>query len=226
MTADPRVVPEGRLLSSVSWDTMLELACCGAGVMHARAVDLARRRRIPFHVRSAFSRKDGTVVEGDAIESGPVVAAITGLPRVAEVRLSGLSLSPVARAAFFEALDALIEDLSGLHQYGEADRSHVAFHIAVNPEAEDVLSRLRELTERQGGRMNVSMDHAAVSVVGTGVLDAPAVAARAHRAMAEAGVSPASFQSGNLSLTFLVPHESYAAAQHALHREFLEAGAV
>ncbi len=222
MTADPRAVPGGRLLPQVSWDTMLEMACCGAGVMHARAVDLARRRRLPFHVRSAFSRKEGTVVQGDAMESGPVVAAVTGLARVAEVRLSGLALSPVARAAFFEALDALLEDLAGLHQYSEGDRAHVAFHIPVIPEAEDILARLRELTERHGGRMSVSMEHAAVSLVGTGVLDAPAVAARAYRALAEAGVAPASFQSGNLSLTFLVPREGYTEAQRALHREFLE----
>ena len=196
MTADPRAVPGGRLLPQVSWDTMLEMACCGAGVMHARAVDLARRRRLPFHVRSAFSRKEGTVVQGDAMESGPVVAAVTGLARVAEVRLSGLALSPVARAAFFEALDALLEDLAGLHQYSEGDRAHVAFHIPVIPEAEDILARLRELTERHGGRMSVSMEHAAVSLVGAGGMDAPAVAARAERALAEAGVAAGAVQRG------------------------------
>jgi aspartokinase len=64
-----------------------------------------------------------------------------------------------------------------------------------------------------------------VSLVGNGILDAPSVAARAHHALARAGIVPSSFHTGSLSLTFLVPRESYAPAQGALHEEFLRASA-
>jgi aspartate kinase len=222
MTADPRLVPAGRLVRRVSWDTMLELACHGAGVMHARAVELARRRRLPFQVRSTFRKGAGTLVEGRPIEAGPEVAAVTGRERVAEVRLTGLAFSGHARIAFFEALDALLEDAVALHQYGDGERVHLAFQMPVRPELEDVLVKLRDLAARHGGRLTVEREHASVSVVGTGVLDAPAVAARAQRALAAAGIVPLSFDTGSLSLTFLVPRTAYQTAQQALHREFLE----
>jgi aspartate kinase len=224
MTADPRTVPAGRLLRRVSWDTMLELACHGAGVMHARAVELARRRRLPFQVRSTFRKGAGTLVEGQPIEAGPEVAAVTGRERVAEVRMQDLEFTGDSRIAFFDALDTLLEEAVALHQYGDAARTHLAFHMPVRPELEDLLARLQELAGRHGGRMTVGREHASVSVVGTGVLDAPAVAARAQRALAGAGIVPSAFDTGNLSLTFLVPRASFEGAQQALHREFLEPG--
>ncbi len=222
MTADPRVVPAGRLLRAVSWDTMLELAAYGAGVMHARAVNLARRRRLPFQVRSTFRKRSGTMVEGQPIEQGAEVAAVTGRTRVAQVHLDGLALAPDSRTAFFEALGGLIEEATALHQYEDGGRTHVAFHTPVRPELEDLLGRVEALARSHGGSMRVDTGHAAVSVVGTGMLDAPAVAARAHRALAAAGVACATFASGSLSLTFLVPEGAFEAAQRALHREFLE----
>ncbi len=225
MTADPQMVPGARLLPRTSWDTMLELACHGAGVMHARAVALARRRRLPFEVRSTFRKRSGTMVEGDAIEQGPEVAGVTGRPRVMEVRMTGLALSGESRAALFEALDALLDEMTALHQYGDADRAEVAFLLPVVPEGEDLLARLEELARGHGGALRADSGHAAVSLVGTGMLDAPAVAARAHRALGAAGIVPAGFHTGNLSLTFLVPRDSYRAAQAALHREFVEGAA-
>lgn len=222
MTADPRIVTHGRLLPSLDWDTMLEMACLGAGVMHARAVELARRRRLPFHVRSTFRKGNGTMIEGDRFEDGPPVATVTGRPRVAEVRIRDLDFTANDPSAFFAALDALLDDVVGLHQYESAEKTAVAFHMSVEPERKEIAERLAALAERFGGRLTMDISHAAVSIVGSGVVDAPAVAARAYKALAAADVKPVSLQTGNLSLTFLVPRAAYTAAQNALHREFLE----
>jgi aspartate kinase len=223
MTADPRLVPRGKKLDRISWDTMLELSCCGAGVIHSRAVELARRRRVPLHVRSTFQRRNGTMVEGVPIEQGPEVAAVSGRPRVANIHLTGLALKGDG-SELFQALDSLLDDVVGLHQYQGEGATHLSFHIPVVPEGEHLIDRLEQVAKQFGGTLTVDTEHASVSVVGTGVLDAPAVAARAHRALTEAGITPATVVTGNLSLTFLVPHAGYAEAQQALHREFLEAG--
>jgi len=221
MTADPRLVKGTRLIPRVSWDTMLELSGCGAGVMHARAVDLARRQRMPFRIRPALRKGTGTLVEGHTMEHGPEVAAVTGRARVAEVRMKNLELTAETRGSFFEALDALLDDMSGLHQYGENDRTQVAFEFPLVPEGEDLLRKLAEVADAHGGTLSVNTEHASVSLVGNGILDGPSVAARAHHALARAEIVPTSFHTGNLSLTFLVARESYAEAQTALHGEFL-----
>ena len=59
-TADPRIVPTARKLDRVSYEEMLEMAACGAKVLHLRCVEYARRYGMPIHVRSSFSQKQGT----------------------------------------------------------------------------------------------------------------------------------------------------------------------
>jgi aspartate kinase len=220
MTADPRLVPESRLLPRVSWDTMLELSVCGAGVLHSRAVELARRRRVPVEVGSAFNKRRGTMVEGTPIEEGPQVVAVSGRSEVVRVHLAGLA-GAADRVAMFEALDVLVEDTAAFHHFEGKDGHHIQFHMPP-PEGTETLERLSAMAREHGGSLATDTDHAAVTVVGSGILDIPAAAARTHRALAAARITPHSLTSTPLSLTVLVPRASYTEAQRALHREFLE----
>jgi len=115
--------------------------------------------------------------------------------------------------------------MAGLHLTTEGATTTVTFHLPVVEEGRSVLDRLAGIARDHGGTLSVDTDHAAVSVVGTGTLDAPAVASRAHRALTAAGIDPVGMVTGSLSLTLLVPHRAYAEAQRVLHREFLEPGA-
>ena len=54
-TTDPRIVPEARKMESISYDEMLELASVGAGVMHSRSIEFAKKFDVPVQVRSSFS---------------------------------------------------------------------------------------------------------------------------------------------------------------------------
>ncbi|MCG8585500.1 MAG: aspartate kinase, partial [Pirellulales bacterium] len=61
-TTDPRLLPEARRVSQISYDEMLELASLGAGVMHSRAVEFGKRFSVPIHVRSSFTDETGTMI--------------------------------------------------------------------------------------------------------------------------------------------------------------------
>lgn len=61
-TADPRIVPKARKLKKISYDEMLELASLGAKVLHLRAVEVARKFKVPLHIRSSFSEEEGTLI--------------------------------------------------------------------------------------------------------------------------------------------------------------------
>ena len=58
-TTDPRQLPEARRMKRISYDEMLELASLGAGVMHSRSIEFAKKFNVPIHVRSSFSRRAG-----------------------------------------------------------------------------------------------------------------------------------------------------------------------
>src|SRR5687768_16407110 len=63
-TADPRVAKNARHIKQVTYEEMLELAACGAKVLHLRSVEYARRFSLPIHVRSSYSTANGTMVTG------------------------------------------------------------------------------------------------------------------------------------------------------------------
>ena len=70
-TTDPRIVPEARKVRRISYDEMLELATAGAGVMHNRSIEFAKKFCVPVHVRSSFSDKPGTMIVAEPEAAGP-----------------------------------------------------------------------------------------------------------------------------------------------------------
>ncbi|WP_314685821.1 aspartate kinase [uncultured Bifidobacterium sp.] len=68
-TADPRIVPTARRIPSIGYDEILEMASCGSKVLALRCVEYAQRFRMPLHVRSSFSRRPGTLVLPDGVDS-------------------------------------------------------------------------------------------------------------------------------------------------------------
>src|SRR3954453_9310180 len=64
-TADPRIVPRARRIARISYEEMLEMAACGAKVLHLRSVEYARRHSLPIHCRSSFTEAPGTFVVGE-----------------------------------------------------------------------------------------------------------------------------------------------------------------
>ena len=62
-TADPRIVPDAKLISEISYDEILELASLGVKVLHPRAVELAGNHKVPIEVRSSFTENKGTLIK-------------------------------------------------------------------------------------------------------------------------------------------------------------------
>ena len=97
-TADPRIVPTARKLSTVSYEEMLELAACGAKILHLRCVEYGRRYNIPIHVRSSFSTLQGTWVTEPSGEEDMEQAIIAGVATTAAKPRSPSSECPTRSA--------------------------------------------------------------------------------------------------------------------------------
>ena len=70
-TTDPRMLPEAGTWSRSAYDEMLELASLGAGVMHNRSIEFAKKFGVPIHVRSSFSDTPGTMIVAEPEVAGP-----------------------------------------------------------------------------------------------------------------------------------------------------------
>ena len=108
-TADPRIVPNARQIEQITYEEMLELAACGAKVLHLRCVEYARRSGMPIHVRSSYSTNPGTMVTG-SMEDLPVEQAlITGVAHdrsEAKITIVGVPDEPGEAARIFAAVAA------------------------------------------------------------------------------------------------------------------------
>ena len=94
-SADPRIVPDARKLSVVSFEEMLEMSASGAGVLQLRSVEYARNHSLPIHCRSSFDYGPGTFVQSeDVTMERPLVTAITHSTDEARITLTDLPDRP------------------------------------------------------------------------------------------------------------------------------------
>jgi aspartate kinase len=86
-TTDPRMVKSARKTQRISYDEMLELASLGAGVMHSRSIEFAKKYRVPLRVRPAYSDSQGTLIAPPSDENVPVVSGVALARNEARVSL-------------------------------------------------------------------------------------------------------------------------------------------
>jgi aspartate kinase len=222
LTADPRIVPEARLLTHIGYDEMLELAAVGAKVMHPRAVEIGQLYSVPIHVRSSFHRRTGTMIVAEVpMEDRNRVRGVAHEKQVAKITLLSVPDRPGVAAAVFEPLgahgisvDVIVQNVSS---EGHTDltftvsEGDVAQALAlVGPVAEEVHAR----------GTSHSLGLAKVSVVGTGMLGTPGIAARMFRTLAEAKINIEMISTSEIRITCIVEREDAERAVNALHSAF------
>src|ERR1700728_4451154 len=125
-TADPRIVRTARRIPKISYEEMLEMAACGAKILHLRCVEYARRYGVPIHVRSSFSDREGTWVTGHASteDTGMEQAIISGVAHdrsEAKITVVGVPDQVGAAAKIFSAIaeaginiDMIVQNVSAV----------------------------------------------------------------------------------------------------------------
>ncbi|MFZ4733819.1 MAG: aspartate kinase, partial [Pirellulales bacterium] len=220
-TTDPRVLPEARRLPSISYDEMLELASLGAGVMHPRSIEFAKKFGVPVLVRSSFRDVPGTLIV-DAERATPRPASGVALAKdEARITLEGVPDQPGSSHALFSrlaasgiAVDMIVQNVG---QHGRAD---ISFTVPAD-DREQALE-LSETVARALHATAVSHDAdlAKVSVVGVGMAREQGVAGRMFAALAAEGINVRMITTSEIKISVLVDKADGPAAVRAVHRAF------
>ncbi|MEW6708262.1 MAG: aspartate kinase [Candidatus Riflebacteria bacterium] len=216
-TADPRMIPQARKIWHLDYEEMLELAAFGNGILHPRAISCARDHQIRIHVRSSFSRAEGSVVGPDG-DPGLALKSITADGKLAVVKIQGAS-SPdtdfyqnLAQASFKPVLQQWI----GYNQQNGSLR--LAFR---KQDAFEALPFCWEEAFRLGAEEVVC--HAnllTVSLVGCGV---NTLETRLFlEVLDQAGIVPVLWQHDRRRLSIAVEKEKSQSAVAALHNILLD----
>jgi aspartate kinase len=220
-TTDPRMLSEARRLASISYDEMLELASLGAGVMHSRSIEFAKKFGVKVLVRSSFKDVPGTVILS-AEESTPRPASGVAIAKdEARITLENVPDQPGSSHALFSelaasgiAVDMIVQNVG---QHGRAD---ISFTVPADdlPESLDRSTRVA----RQLGATGVSHDAelAKVSVVGVGMEHEEGVAGRMFSALSREKINVRMITTSEIKISVLVDRKDGPAAVAAVHRAF------
>jgi aspartate kinase len=221
-TADPRVVPDARLLPVIGYEEMLEMAHQGAQVMQTRAVELGWVNGVIIGVRSTFSDHPGTLIkEVNHMELRDKVRGVALDRKIAKVTLVGVPDQPgIARGVFDPLAAAGITVDMIVQNVGHAGTTDLSFTI---PAGE--LARTRKILEpvmaAQGFKdLLASGDVSKVSIVGAGIQNAPGYAAKMFGALADAGINIEMISTSDIRITCIIPAADLDRAAVALHKAF------
>jgi aspartate kinase len=222
-TTDPRIVPEARKINRISYDEMLELASLGAGVMHSRSIEFAKKYGVPIHVRSSFSDAAGTwiVAEADAKRLGVTVTGAALAKSEARITILGVPDRPgVVHALFKTIADANIVVDMIVQNVATEGKTEVSFTVASGDLAETLVAA--ETAARAIGAAGVAHDAdvAKVSVVGLGMRTHTGVATIMFETLAESGINVQMITTSEIKISVLVDRASASAALRAVHRAF------
>jgi aspartate kinase len=222
MTADPRVVPEARLIERIGYEEMLELAAAGAKVLQTRSVELARRSGLRLHVRSSFDdAAPGTRVEEDGAMEDVLISGVALETDEAKVTLNGVPDQPGVAARLFKAVagqgvsvDMIVQNVS--HD-GVTDLSFTA-PVA---DASSLVSAIGGIAEQVGARSwSIDDSVAKVSLVGAGMKSNPGVAADMFDALASDGINIEMISTSPIRISCIVRKSDGERALRAAHARF------
>ncbi|MEH7116587.1 aspartate kinase [Neobacillus vireti] len=221
-TTDPRYVKDARKLLSVSYDEMLELANLGAGVLHPRAVEFAKNYKVQLVVRSSMEKEEGTVIEEEAtMEQNLVVRGVAFEDEITRVSVLGLTNSLTSLSTIFTTLaqnhlnvDIIIQSTT------EGGTSNLSFSIHTN----DLLETLKVLEDNKAElgyeQLDAENKLAKVSIVGSGMISNPGVAAKMFKVLAENDIQIKMVSTSEIKVSAVVEERNMLKAVEALHTAF------
>ncbi len=232
-TTDPRIVPEARRLSSISFEEMLEMASLGSKVLQIRSVEFAGKYRVPLRVLSSFTPWDmpleeevrsGTLItfEEDEKMEQAVVAGIAFNRDEAKISVIGVPdkpgiahqiLGPVAAANI--DIDVIIQNMS------HSGRTDFSFTVHRNDYVRtmDVL-KIHVLPDLGATDVQGDAKICKVSIVGIGMRSHVGVASRMFRTLSEEGINIQMITTSEIKTSVVIDEKYMELAVRALHKAF------
>ncbi|MBQ7259935.1 MAG: aspartate kinase [Lachnospiraceae bacterium] len=220
-TADPRIVKNARKLKAITYDEMLDLATLGAGVLHNRSVEMAKKYGVTLVVRSSFSEEEGTVVKEDVKMERMLVSGVAADKNVTRVSLIGLKDVPGIAFKVFDVLaKANINVDMILQSIGRHGTKDITFTVPGDAR-EEAMGALENKKDKLGfEELSMNKDVAKVSIVGAGMMSNPGVAAKMFEALYNSGININMISTSEIRVTVLIDVKEVDKAVNAIHDMF------
>ncbi|MCR4746441.1 MAG: aspartate kinase [Lachnospiraceae bacterium] len=220
-TADPRIVPNARKMEEITYDEMLDLATLGAGVLHNRSVELAKKYNVPLVVRSSLNESEGTTIKEVVKVEGMLVSGVAAEKNATRISVVGLEDRPGIAFRLFDliAKQNINVDMI-LQSIGRDGTKDISFTVPEDS-ADEAIKVLEDNMEKmRAHKIDVNKDVAKVSVVGAGMMSNPGVAAKMFEALYGADVNINMISTSEIRVTVLIAEADVDRAMIAVHNAF------
>jgi aspartate kinase len=219
-TTDPRVHHGAARLATVSHDEMLELASLGAGVMHSRSIEFAKKFGVPIFVRSSFEDGPGTEISsGSTIRR--TVSGVALAKDEARITVEDVPDQPGASHQLFAELasDGISVDMI-IQNAGTGGTADISFTVT-NQDVPAAMEITKSVAERlRAAGVTHNPDVAKVSIVGSGMVDAEGVAATMFDALSAAEINVHMITTSEIKVSVLVDRKDAQKSVGAAHKAF------
>ncbi|MFL6277110.1 MAG: aspartate kinase, partial [Blastocatellia bacterium] len=223
-TADPNIVPTARLMQAIAYEEMLEMARVGAQVLHPRAVELARKHRLPLRVRNTFDPDHtGTILRGaDEMEIYRPVSGVTVDKDQARLAILKVPDRPGVAGEIFAALAGRRINVDMIIQAFHEDRSvnDITFTVKRGdlPAARQALDEISAGIGAEG--VLADEDVAKLSVVGASLMDQPDIVARTFAALGQEGINIKMISTSDIRISCAISSRDADRAVRLVHDLF------
>ncbi len=242
-SADPRIVPKAHRLRRVTQEETLELAAHGAKILHLRAVEFARRYKVPLHVRSSFSEKNGTWIfdgpanpelkglvpsaalvdpQEDPMEQ-PIISGIAHDRSQDKITVTNLPNTPGMAARVFSIcaevganVDMIVQNVP----VSDSTRANVTFTLPEG-DAQRTLNALEAARDEIGfDQLRYNPNIGKLSLVGAGMRTNPGVSAKLFEALSDAGINIEMISTSEIRISVVTRLDDLDRAVQAVHTAF------
>lgn len=218
-TADPRKVKNARKLNAVTYDEMLELATLGAGVLHNRSVELAKKFGVQLVVRSSLNTSEGTIVKEGAKMEKMLVSGVAGDSDTARIAIVGLKDEPGVAFKLFNSLAKHNINVDMILQsVGRKGTKDISF--TTSEENADAAAKVINENFNNFESIDVDKKVAKVSIVGAGMQTNAGVAAKMFEALYDENINIRMISTSEIRVTVLIDEANTERAMSAVHDKF------
>ena len=219
--ADPRIVPKARKLEEITYDEMLDLATLGAGVLHNRSVEMAKKYGVQLVVRSSLNDHEGTIVKEETSVERMLISGVALDKNTARISVIGLKDEPGMAFRLFNMLakEGINVDVI-LQSIGRENSKDISFTIS-RDEADEAV-KIIEANKARIGCTGISCNKEVVkvSIVGAGMMSNPGVAAKMFEALFNENININMIATSEIRITVLINEKDAERAVNAVHDAF------
>lgn len=220
-TADPRIVKKARKLDEITYDEMLDLATLGAGVLHNRSVEMAKKYGVQLVVRSSLTNEEGTIVKEEVKVEKMLVSGVAVDKNAERISLIGLEDKPGTAFKIFDALaKANINVDMILQSVGRDNTKDISFTVDQNA-CDEALKVIEDNKARLNyQKIESEKSVAKVSIVGAGMMTNPGVAAKMFECLYNEHINIKMISTSEIRVTVLIDVNDSERAANAIHDIF------